>query len=431
MVDILNFLTFTWLTIWFVFSIVKLVKRTFYSILFAIIVLYVFFAIPIALDLFIGKPFYRYYPGFELSKNDDLVSIIYCFYISFIPIIWWLTGKPKKYSRDLIKKVDYQLFKPFRPLFVILLISPLIALIFAPNPLFYTHYGAILVGEFISEEIRSYHSIISLITFISVVSGCALLLLRDKLKLSNVLIILPWLIFSVWLNGKRAIVAVVVLMLGYALWHNGLLKSWRLLVSIMIAVIFIVGYSSLYQQNLRYDNGPSLSFKQKYENIRVDYGRDDVTKMTIYSEIHPDRMEILEYRGQSILYNLLMYIPRKWWPEKPWPYAVYFTSAMLSMPPQYIGWGMTTSWLEEAIANFSWFGFLIGPLFISLLCRIGDSTRDPIISALTVLVVTLFLVVQLAAFAPLFILWILLIFWSSIKNRRKNKSKFNAHHPVS
>ena len=77
-------------------------------------------------------------------------------------------------------------------------------------------------------------------------------------------------------------------------------------------------------------------------NMRVDYGRDDVTKMAIYAELYPDELEILEYPFQSFLFTATMYVPREWWSDKPWPYAVYATSALIQIPSQYVGWGMTT-----------------------------------------------------------------------------------------
>lgn len=103
--------------------------------------------------------------------------------------------------------------------------------------------------------------------------------------------------------------------------------------------MFIAVFSSSYQSNIRYDDLKINSSSEVYKNVRVDFSRDDRVKMTIYSELYPDRMKILDYRGQSIVFDLTMFIPRSIWEEKPWPYAVYFTSAMLMMPTQYIGWG--------------------------------------------------------------------------------------------
>jgi hypothetical protein len=78
------------------------------------------------------------------------------------------------------------------------------------------------------------------------------------------------------------------------------------------------------------------------------------------------------------------------------------------VPPRSLGWGMTTSWLDEAIANFGWLGLLVGPLVLSAMCRFGDAFVWPPLNVLTILVVVLMLAVQLSAFLGLFALWALL-----------------------
>jgi hypothetical protein len=142
------------------------------------------------------------------------------------------------------------------------------------------------------------------------------------------------------------------------------------------------------------------------QSFRIDFGRDNGIRLAIFSELNPEYLQILEYRGQSVLFNLTFFVPRSVWPDKPWPYSVYSTAAVFNLRPDYLGWGVTTSWLEEAIANFSWLGFLLGPLLITLVARIGDSTGEPVVSFLTKLVVSLLLTVQLAAWIYLALLWV-------------------------
>jgi hypothetical protein len=107
-----------------------------------------------------------------------------------------------------------------------------------------------------------------------------------------------------------------------------------------------------------------------------------------------------------VLFNFVFFVPRSMWANKPWPYAQYLTAAMLFRnSPEYIGWGMTTSWLEEAIANFSWAGVLIGPLLLSLVCRLSDQSSNRSTQAVGILVGVLLLAVQLSAFMLLALLW--------------------------
>ena len=67
---------------------------------------------------------------------------------------------------------------------------------------------------------------------------------------------------------------------------------------------------------------------------------------------------------------------------------------------------MTTSWLDEAIANFSWLGMLLGPLVPGLVCAIGDRRRSSGARSLTLLVASLLLTVNLVAFMSIAVLWV-------------------------
>lgn len=146
-----------------------------------------------------------------------------------------------------------------------------------------------------------------------------------------------------------------------------------------------------------------------YVNSRIDYGRDSVIKQAIFAELNPDRLRILEYRGQSLVFYSLFFVPRSLWPGKPYPYAVYVTAAMMRAPLRDYRWGVTTSILDEAIANFGWAGLVIGPMIPARICAVGDRRRSPFVAILTVTIASLLLVLHATAFIPLILLWILLV----------------------
>ena len=202
-----------------------------------------------------------------------------------------------------------------------------------------------------------------------------------------------------------------------------------LLVAIVCTGMMLI-VSFLYQEEFRYDMLQIEDGEQVYHNMRVDYGRDDVTKMAIYAELYPDELEILDYPFQSFLFTSTMYVPRELWSDKPWPYAVYATAALMQIKSQYVGWSMTTGILDESIANVGWLGFLLGPLLITWVVRIGDAHQTTIIQLLTILVGSLMLVLQIAAFAPIFLLWLTLVGWQLFKRKMrkphlKTRDRFN------
>jgi len=406
MLTILDLATFAWLAFWALFALYAIASGSRHSILFLIIVHFMFSGLPLLLDVLFGPPVYLHQPGFRLATRDEVTSAIYCFYVGFIPPFWWITGRAQK-GRE-IRRSDASvvtqvrpILRRARPILYLVLICPLILAVFAPNPRLYAVYGAAVKWP---EELSRYHNLVALSSLLSIVAAAGLLAAHRRLRIAYLAFLFPWLVLAIWLNGKRSVLALVIVLFGYLLWSKGYLRRTRLIMALVVAMIIFLGFSHLYQSTVRtVDFSDNLS--RLYSNMRIDYGRDDVIKMTIFAELHPETMRILEYRGQSLLFDIAMYVPRKFWPEKPLPYNQYFTSAMLMHSPRMWGWGMTTSWLEEAIANFSWLGMIVGPLALSLICRVGDACQNDFVSALTVLIGSLLLAVNLTAFAPLFLLW--------------------------
>jgi hypothetical protein len=421
MLEIIEIITFLWVLTYTIWAVVKISYGFKDTIYFTIIFFFIAFAAPLALDVFVGFPVYQAQPGFQLANKDMLTSIIYCVYIILIPPLWILTGINSKGGTEHESQKDTIIsgFHWWTPILYLVLIGPLIAILLAPNSTIYFDYAVSLrSGDSYNVQVNAYQNVMSLLSLLSIISASGLLLLRKKLSFIYFMTIVPWISLAIWVNGKRAIIAFVFILLFYIFWQRNILRGW-MLPTITIVAIVIAGFSFVsYQKNLRGDVTVYTSQEKKYDNMRVDYGRDNKTKMTIYAELHPDEMKILEFRGQSMLFYLSIYVPRSKWPDKPWPYAVYFTSAMLMIPPEALGWVMTTSWLEETIANFGWVGMLIGPLVISLICRIGDKygLRIPIIKPLTVLISSLFLVVQLPLFFPMLLLWISIIAWNKLRS---------------
>ncbi len=423
MLDIATLLTLIWLCAWMVFCIISISRGSVSSVSVLILIHIGMNGVPLLLDSTIGIPEYRSFDGFYYATRDHTTALAYCAYIGFVPIVFWLIGKPKNHpawaesiriSNPRLKTVAKILFIP--------LCAPIFVAAAAPNPsIFFQYAVSSSLSQNLTEPDISYLSIVSLCTILSVVSAACIVMLAPKVNLTLLVSIFPWCVAAIWINGKRTIVAIFLAMGLAILWQKGVLRGRSLFAAGLLVTILFFAYSTFYQSSLR-DFGTDSSFAEKYENIRVDYGRDSRIKMTIYAELHPDRMSILEYRGQSILFDVGIFIPRSLWPTKPLPYAQYFTSAMFEQPPKIWGWGMTTSWLEESIANFGWFGLLLGPVVPALLCRIGDSFPSLPFRGLSLLIAVLLLAVQFSAFAPLALLW-LIMYMSQIRSRRRSSPR--------
>lgn len=437
MVEVLKLLAFVWLAYWALRSSLWISKGRKYPVLFVILVHFLFSGIPIIRNLIFGYPVYSNKPNFSLATQDTTTNIIYYLYISFAVLVFWYVGKddrkragstPLTGKKGLDRLRKNRFAGLIKPIPYILLVLPVVSLAFAPEPSIYLEYGAVLTSEELAytghtsvfslfQDPDRYHSLIGTLTNLSLIGAIWIIATIRRINVSSLLLVAVFLGSSIWLKGKRNIVAIAVFLVTYVLWYRGTLKGKRLFVAFAVAAAMIGIYSFLYQISLR--DALLMGKNEMYENISIDYGRDHVIKFTIFSELNRETYPVLEYRGQSLLFNLVFLVPRELWPDKPWPYSVYFTSAVYSIQPaRYIGWGYTTSLLGEAISNFSWAGLLIGPLAIALFCRLGEA-ENPLSNSLTALLASLLLAVSASPFLPLFYLWGVLVLWShTLKNKR-------------
>lgn len=425
--NLLNIVAFLWLAFWALRAFRCLAVGSRHSILFIILMHFFFTGVPLILDVLFGKPEYSIFPGLYIATRDDTTSIIYCLYVSVVPVLWWWTGRENKHLNvnSFDGTIDTAAFIErmklgLQLILFVFLISPLIAWMYSPEPEIYFRYGAAVIDPFRFESSSKYHSdAISLACILSLMAATGILALQKRITILLVTFLLPWIILVFWLNGKRHIVGFAIVLIGYVIWQKGYLKGIRLVIASMLAVLIMSIFSYTYQAQVRDVNVQSVDQVEFYDGIRVDYGRDAEIKMAIYAELYPQQMQILEHRGQSLIFYLTQFVPRKIWTQKPMPYAQYVTSAALRSPPRLWGWGLTTSILEEAIANFSWFGMIVGPLVLSIICRVGDARKNVFISPLTVLVATLLLALEMVAFWPIFYLWLISVILIRPAKRRK------------
>jgi hypothetical protein len=203
-------------------------------------------------------------------------------------------------------------------------------------------------------------------------------------------------------------------------WMRGYLTKRRVILSASMTLTAFVLFNSWYQGLYR-PTTVADSFSA-YEDSRINFGRDHDLKAALYCELSDDT-PIFEYRGQSILFYLTMYVPRSMWPDKPWPYAIYLTSHALERTPSNLGWGLTTSFIDEAVANFGLLGLFIGPAVFAFICRFCDRASDPLIKITGTLIACLLMSVEFVAFASLAFAWIAYIGYSRFVRGRGSRRR--------
>jgi hypothetical protein len=421
----LDIFTALWLAAWAVRALLRLCSGNICSIYFVIPVHFFFFGLPLALDHLVGRPLLASYPGFAAAAQDPAICLIYDAYMAFCPLVMWFFGRSREGALRNSGAVTRSVSERYKPLLIAIVISPLVALCFAPNLAMYSDYASVLSQRTLDEQ--QFHTLLCYLIFLSIFAAAGLLYSARNAG-ATFAMLAPVLFSGIWLNGKRSIVIIAMLVIGAAVMAR---MRRRLGPSRIIAASLILGssfalYSYAYQA--RYRTLETLDFNSSYQNMRLDYGRDLVTKMVLLHELNRPGPSILEYRGQSFLFNAVMYIPREVWPEKPWPYAVYATAAALRLKVTFIGWGITTSWFDECVANLGWVGMLVAPLSIGLICRAGDRSADLVLQILTIAVTLLLITVQFAAWHPLGYFWLVALYVANSQYHPKYARRFFLSH---
>lgn len=384
-----------------------------------VFILLIIFVLPVFLDLLAGIPHYDgLLASMDLARFDDLTAIIYNLYVAFIiGLFSWKIGDPRL-------RIDGKEFKSFTATlnrFSVLLYG----LVFLPILLF--PFCSSLHNFLRFGVERVYFEPSSLIDVIlpkaSVISvACATFLWhlnREKACRGKNVLLFCVIVLDCLFQGKRSLFFLAcVFYLGLIYLSGGSLGMLirRVAACSLLFSLFFIGYG----KNI------GSTFGETYVGLRGDFGRDDVLKYTI-KKVLIDKEKIVNYPGQSFVFWGTFWIPRVYWHQKPWPYAVYFTNSLLpehvrlrriAREEEYLGWGMTTSVVEEAIANFRWGGMLF-PLFaLGGLFFIQRLSFIPRCVAFSIFI--LLLGVQFIAIYPFYILLALgVLIWRFRKHPKK------------
>jgi hypothetical protein len=371
----------------------------------------IFFVFPLLLDVLLGYPNLTTFPGFHLSQDDILTSVIYCIFSAVVPCFFDRMSRKSKYKTCFSDVMVASKWLGGKPVVNMLLLFgcflPVVTALVSPDPLKYFCDFAPFMRDKFSLSYIYHNEVMRPMIMIAILSILALYAITDRKRKGFVFMAYVATFFVGWFAGKRTMVAFLILGLTVI---NMLKeeKNRNALGKLILGAVVIFSYSFMYQLVVR--DISLADFEYTYANFRIDYGRDDEMKMTIYALLHPNEIKILEFPGQSYLYDLTFFVRRENWPNKPWPYAVYFTSALLrSHTVSYIGWGMTTSWFGEAVANFGWLGLPFGVLSFAFFIKVSERKQNMIVTMISIAVLSCLMVLQFSAVIKLVTVWILAI----------------------
>lgn len=393
-----------------------------------LLVTYLFFAAPIALDLTLGEPNLSAFPGFAMARRDDDTRLAYLGYVAAIfPLLYIGARLGAKAPSIKLEHARGTLRIPrlVQASAYWFLYLPLLLVALSPNPAVYASYTNIH-EDGANPSVATFHAFVAIAGQAAIVAAVVLLLSKPKISIALIINITVALAVVAWLNGKRATVAMILAGVIYALWQRGSLRGSRLLATGALGVLALGLFSTYYQDNVREETAIAAD----YDVFRIDYGRDNQTMMSIYAAQNPDTMRILPAAGHTLPLYFGQLVPSSVWPEKPMPYSQYFTSALFLSPPQLWGWGMTTSWFEEWISNIGLAGCVVAPSVLGMLCRIPDRATSAISRTAATVVLVMLVVLEVAAFAFLVPLAIALVTWDLLR-RRAGAIRANRDHASS
>lgn len=353
---------------------------------------------PLFLDIIFTTPSYYNFPGFNAFQGNFLVVIIYNVFVTFVSYFnYFFRGKNiiDINIKNNLNKIDVLLF--FVSLFPIFLFA------FSPDKSVYAVYGGNALRDY-NEVVGGFHGYINISTFLSVIILAYLIVKNYNKNYIFVIFLFLLALFDFWVNGKRTIVLIFLFFLSlFSILQARTFKSFIFV--IFLSILFGV-YSSWYQATVR-DFGDKVTFEENYENVRIDFFRDQRLKMAIYAEINPHLIKILPNRGDSFLFSATFFIPRDFWENKPYPYAQYFTSAMFYEEPKLWGWGMTTSIYDEIVANIGLLGLLIIQFLVFIFFKLVMKVDSNNFRVFSIFLFLILMMVQMIAFMFAYIIWFL------------------------
>lgn len=383
----------------------------------------VFCCLPVLLDYLFGRPRYEtiywYQPFVTPIENND-VSCIYdvLIAVSLVALHFYSNGRarnsdgrPLAWSSGIVS---------IRPLSYFIIIAPVIYIIGVGIYPFYMRYGD--AGSRGLPDTAS--TIVNALLLLSVIAFCTLFFGKQSQqnKVCRAVILLFYSFLMAWISGKRFFIALLLLL--YLFFFLNCRISIRSRESLKrrlpVILLALIGFSAFYLVGVRPLSDVSAS--SVYEMLRVDFGRDDVTKYVIYHEFFLGD-HILDYPGQTFLSTFLIWIPRQIWPLKPFQHYQYLTSSILGLPIAMLPAGTTPSWWDMCIANFSLWGCIVSVVGLICIISLADRARTISTRATALVLIVALLTQSVDAYLSLVILLIILSIANIFLNRKKSFRK--------
>lgn len=412
MIAVFDVCTFVFLTIIIFFLITRILKGNYNLFYIIIILVYIMQVLPIFVSLFGSlEKMEILYPYMYLALTDDKVAIVYNLFITlFILVLLWNSNK-KKIEINLDNNVLNKLSKVKYIIFICLLCL-LFAIMLAPDPSIYLKFSYFYTNHVdVLDDIYLYHiniinNIISVLFVLTILYYCS----NDK---KSPIFIYMIVFFISWLNGKRTLltfILITMLVIDFIKSNKDKRKIKKVIYKSIFYMIILIIYFNVYNNITQ-----KTSFADAYLYYSTYFSRMCNVKVSIYDKIYSNKM--ISYWGESVLYDILFFIPRNLWENKPYPFYRYFTSYVFT--GEYNNFikssNFQTNIISEYVSNFGILGgFIFSLIFISTIVKISEESKNNIILFSGMIFLILYLTYGYEHIVRLtFLIWLVL----NIKNK--------------
>ena len=259
--------------------------------------------------------------------------------------------------------INYPLVKIF--VLVGMFAPVILSVALAPNPRIYFSYSYFYMNSYneLSAAYIYHANVVTRLCFITVIFTIIQYFSKSDKHLIFNIEVLAAVFLCTWINGKRAIL--IFMLFGIlAVDFLDSTQDYKKLIkkAILFAIISLVYFEAF----------SSITGKQSesefFDLYNMYFSRLGCEKLSIYDHLYTNAM--LEYPGQTLLYDLLFFVPRELWENKPSFFATYFTGyAYYGVGTHFLPSNLLVNIWTEFYANFGLIGHFIALLIVILLAK--------------------------------------------------------------
>lgn len=333
--------------------------------------------IPLIIKQFLGiDAALKRYPKTFIAMNDETTCFVYAFFVIIVEFMLDIMSRtlPCSYHsfwqvRGFIQRIVEN--KLVKGLLLCGMFTEAILVAFSPEPSIYFHFSHFYTNTVnrLTPEYIYHASVMSIGN--RVAFFCIILFYYLTQEPKGKWITYVAIAVMTWVNGKRTLMAIALLAVLIIDFLRASDKSERikLVKKTLVVGIIIVGYFKLYSDIT--GKFSSTSFNYQYS---IYFGRMSNVDACIYAELNDEA--VLAYRGQSILYDLLFWIPRAVWNTKPVLYSKYFTAYVMGYKSININWQFQTNIWSEYFSNFSFMGPFLGIIVLYFIAYLSQKSKN-------------------------------------------------------